>query len=47
MVRSALWLERTLGAEILSIGRPALSRYDCVLEVCGTSLFFRIALRGN
>ena len=47
MVRSALWLERTLSAEILSIGRPALSRYDCVLEVCGTSLFFRIALRGN
>jgi hypothetical protein len=47
MVRTAAWCEHVVGAEAVYIGRPALAKEDCILELCGTSLFFRIALRGN
>ena len=47
MVRSALWLERTAGIEVLSLGRPALSLEDCVLELAGRQLLVRISLRGT
>jgi hypothetical protein len=47
MVRSAAWLEHVCGVEVLSIGRPALSLNDCVLEVVGHAFFFQISLRGS
>ena len=47
MVRSALWLERTAGMEVLSLGRPALSLEDCVLEFAGRQLAVTVSLRGG
>jgi hypothetical protein len=47
MVRSGLWLERVSSAEVLSIGPPALSKEDCVMELSGRSLFYRVGLRGT
>jgi hypothetical protein len=47
MVRTALWCERVTGVEVLSIGRAACAKEDCVMELVGTSLFNRIALRGG
>jgi hypothetical protein len=46
-LRSALWCERTAGMEVLSLGRPALSREDCVLELAGRQLLVRVSLRGT
>jgi hypothetical protein len=47
MVRSALWLERTSGMEVLSLGRPALSKEDCVLELAGRQLAVTISIHGT
>jgi hypothetical protein len=47
MVRSALWLERTAGMEVLSLGRPALSLDDCVLELAGRQLAVTVSIRGS
>jgi hypothetical protein len=47
MVRSGLWIERNATIEVLSIGRPALSRDDCVMELAGRQLLLHIALRGT
>jgi hypothetical protein len=47
MVRSALWLERTAGMEVLTLGRPALSLEDCILELAGRQLAVTVALRGG
>jgi hypothetical protein len=47
MVRSGLWLERNSTVEVLNIGRPALSRDDCVMELAGRQLAMHIALRGT
>jgi hypothetical protein len=47
MVRTGLWCERVLGTKVLSIGRPALAREDCVMELSGRSLSVRVALRGG
>ena len=47
MVRTGLWCEDVLGAEVLSIGRQACAKEDCVLELCGRSFFYWIGLRGT
>jgi hypothetical protein len=47
MVRSAAWLEHTAGMEVMSLGRPALSINDCVLELIGSQLLVHIAIRGS
>jgi hypothetical protein len=47
MVRTGAWLDYTAGMEVLSIGRSAIDKEDCVMELSGRSLFFRIALRGG
>ena len=50
MVRTGLWIEHTTGAEVLFIGRAQndyLAREDCVMELAGNALFYRISLRGG
>jgi len=47
MVRSAAWLDCVVGLEVLSIGRSATDREDCVLELCGSQLLIRVALQGG
>ncbi len=47
MVRAGAWMDVQLGMEVLSIGRSAEEKADCVLEVCGKWLSFRIALQGG
>jgi hypothetical protein len=47
MLRSALWLDSVVGLEVLNIGRPAQGREDCVLELCGSQLHIRAALKGG
>jgi hypothetical protein len=47
MLRSALWLDSVCGLEVLSMGRSAIDKDDCVLELCGTQLHVRVALRGG
>jgi hypothetical protein len=47
MVRSGAWLSNLLDLEVLSCGRPANSPCDCTLELAGSSLFYRISLRGG
>lgn len=47
MVRSAAWLEHVCGVEVLNIGRPAGAKEDCIMELCGRSLFYWISIRGT
>jgi GH24 family phage-related lysozyme (muramidase) len=47
MVRTGDWCERTLGMEVLSCGRAALAKEDCVLELCGRALYYWIAIRAT
>ena len=47
MIRCGAWVEHTLGMEVLSIGRSADSKDDCVMELSGRQLLIRIALRGG
>jgi hypothetical protein len=47
MLRSALWLDSVVGMEVLSMGRSAIDKDDCVLELYGTALHVRVALRGG
>ena len=47
LVRSADWCEHTLGTEVLSIGRPANAKEDCILEMTGRAFFYWIALKGT
>ena len=46
-MRTAIWCERVLGTEVLSIGRAALAQEDCVMELVGAQLYYRVALRGG
>jgi hypothetical protein len=39
-------LEHDAGMEAIACGRGAVSDEDCVLEICGKFLAYRIALRG-
>jgi hypothetical protein len=50
MVRTALFIERATGLEVLNIGRAPndyLAKEDCVMELAGNALFYRISLRGG
>jgi hypothetical protein len=47
LVRTALYLDTVCGLEILSIGRAALERSECSMEVVGTHLLMRLELRGS
>jgi hypothetical protein len=48
MVRCALWLEKQLGVEILSIGRGGLDRENsCTLQGSGKNLAYTIVLDGG
>jgi hypothetical protein len=47
MVRAAVWLDATVGLEILGIGRAATERADCTLEIAGSQLLIRISLQGG
>jgi hypothetical protein len=50
MVYTAAWLEHTVGMEVVSIGRSAqnaTTKEDCVLELDGSQLFIRIAIRSG
>jgi hypothetical protein len=48
MVRAGAWFETRLGMHVLSIGREADNvTDDCVMEVCGRWLAYRLALRGG
>ena len=49
MVRAGAYMDVQLEMEVLSIGRSAQESFyeDCVMEVCGRFLTFRISLRGG
>jgi hypothetical protein len=47
LVRTGAWLDSVCGMEVLSIGRSAIDKEDCVLELCGTQLLIRVALQGG
>ena len=47
MVRAAVWLDATVGMEVLNIGRAALERADCTLELAGSQLLVRVSLMGT
>ena len=47
MVRCAVWCEDQLEMEVLSLGRSVNATEDCVLELAGKWLAYRIALRGT
>ena len=48
MVHAATWCDDQLGLDVLSIGRSADNLIeDCVLEMCGKWLAYRVALRGG
>jgi hypothetical protein len=47
MVRSAAWLDCSVGVEVLSIGRSATGREDCAMELAGSQLLMRISLQGG
>ena len=47
MVHTAVWLDRTVGLEVLFIGRSAHAKEDCALELLGCQLAVHITLRGG
>ena len=47
MVRAAVWFDATVGLEVLGIGRAALERADCTMELVGSQLSIRISLLGG
>jgi hypothetical protein len=47
MVRSALWVDTRFGGEVLFLGRGALAREDCELQIALTHLLVNISLRGT
>jgi hypothetical protein len=47
LVRSCAWLERNATVEVLSIGKPAVSKYDCIAEIVGTHLQMTVGLMGG
>jgi hypothetical protein len=47
MVRTGAWLDTVVGTEVLSIGRAALERADCTMELVGSQLLIRISLLGG
>ena len=47
MVRTGAWLDTVVGTEVLSIGRSAITKEDCAMELSGTQFLIRVALRGG
>jgi hypothetical protein len=47
MVHVAAWADNEFEMEVLSIGRSVDAKEDCVMELCGRWLAYRIALRGG
>ena len=47
MVRTGAWLDSVVGMEVLSIGRSAITRDDSAMELSGSQLLIRVALRGS
>ena len=47
MIQFGAWAEVALGMEVMSIGRAADSKDDCLMELSGRQLFMHIALRGG
>jgi hypothetical protein len=48
MIRCAVYLEDTLGIELVSIGRAGLDRKDtCCLECAGRNLFYWVRIDGG
>ena len=47
MLKAGLWLDLTCGLHVLNIGRGALERADCTLELSGTQLSIRVSLMGG
>ena len=47
MVRTGAWLDAVVGLEVLSIGRSAITRDDSAMELSGSQLLIRVALRGS
>ena len=44
MIQLGAWLENEHAMVVLTIGRSAVEAEDCVMEVCGQWLAFRVAL---
>jgi hypothetical protein len=47
MVKGAVWLDATVGMEVLHIGRSATGPEDCAMDICGSQLLVRISLQGG
>jgi hypothetical protein len=47
LIKFGAWAENVLGMEVMSIGRSADSKDDCVMELTGAQLLVRVALRGG
>ena len=47
MIRTAAWCDDRLGMETLSIGRSALAKEDCALELCGSQLLIRVTIKSS
>jgi hypothetical protein len=47
LVRTGAWCDAVLGREVLSIGRSAIDKEDCVLELCGSQLLVRVAIASS
>jgi hypothetical protein len=47
MIQFGARAEHVLGMEVLSIGRSADSKDDCLMELSGRYLFLHVALRGG
>ena len=47
MVSTGAWLDSVVGVEVLSIGRSAITKDDSAMELSGTQLLIRVALRGS
>jgi len=47
MTRSALWLDMRFDMEVLSLGRSAIDKADCVLEIAGSQMLVRVAIQGT
>lgn len=41
-----VWAENELSMEVLSLSKSALQEDDCVMELCGQWLAYRVSLRG-
>jgi hypothetical protein len=47
LVQSAVWLDATVGMEVLSIGRSAFGKEECAMEIAGSQLLVRVTIQGG